>query len=78
MYCFPENEKDRAFFRHQSNCVYPKTEQVRYQPRFLCMPRPNRPPPGPLPLITPNPAPKHGGDRPHVAAGICLLIAVPK
>ncbi|KAF5895297.1 stress response protein NST1-like isoform X4, partial [Clarias magur] len=64
-----ETEKDRTFFRHQTNCVYPKPEQVRYQPRFLCMPRPNRRPPGPLPLITSNPAPKHGGDKPYMAAG---------
>ncbi|XP_027020552.2 uncharacterized protein LOC113654540 isoform X1 [Tachysurus fulvidraco] len=51
-----ENEEDPAFFRRQGNCPYPRPEQVRYQPRFLCFPRPNRPPPGPLPLLTPSPA----------------------
>ncbi|KAF4087092.1 hypothetical protein AMELA_G00091760 [Ameiurus melas] len=44
-------------------------EQVRYQPRFLCLPRPSRPPPGPLPLITPGPALRRSGDTPHMAAG---------
>lgn len=73
MYCFAENEEEHALFRHQGNYVYPKPEQLRYQPRFLCLPRPNRPPPGPLPLITPNPALRRSGDKPHMAAGICLL-----
>lgn len=73
MCCFAENDEDRAFFRRQANFVNPKTEQVRYQPRFLCLPRPNRPPPGPLPLITPSPALRRR-DRLHMAAGICIMI----
>ncbi|XP_046694900.1 uncharacterized protein KIAA2012 homolog isoform X1 [Silurus meridionalis] len=62
-----ENEEEHAFFRRQGNSVYPKPEQVRYQPRFLCFPRPNRPPPGPLPHITPSPALRHCRDEPHIA-----------
>ncbi|XP_058246804.1 uncharacterized protein KIAA2012 [Hemibagrus wyckioides] len=65
-----ENEEEHAFFRRQGNFLYPRPEQVRYQPRFLCFPRPNRPPPGPLPLITPNPALRRSGDWPHMAAGV--------
>lgn len=66
-----ENEEE-----HQANCVNTKPEEVRYQPRFLCLPRSNRPPPGPLPPITPRPAPRHSGDRPHMPAGIYLFIQV--
>ncbi|KAB5577215.1 hypothetical protein PHYPO_G00207360 [Pangasianodon hypophthalmus] len=64
-----EDDEERAFFKRQGNSVYPKPEQVRYHPRFLCSPRPNRPPPGPLPLLTPSPALRRGEDRPHMATG---------
>ncbi|KAK3543554.1 hypothetical protein QTP70_023881 [Hemibagrus guttatus] len=72
-----ENEEQHAFFRRQGNCLYPRPEQVRYQPRFLCFPRPNRPPPGPLPLITPSPALRRSGDRPQMATGV-PEISMPK
>lgn len=76
MCCFAENEEGHAFFRRQNNFVYPKPEQVQYQPRFLCLPRPYRPPSGSLPLLTPSPALRHRRDRPHIAAGIYLPIPV--
>ncbi|TSK92874.1 hypothetical protein Baya_5588 [Bagarius yarrelli] len=61
----------QAFFKRQGNCLYPRPEQVRYQPRFLCFPRPYRRPPGPLPLITPCSALRRSGDRPHMEAATC-------
>ncbi|KAL6484576.1 hypothetical protein MHYP_G00066210 [Metynnis hypsauchen] len=67
--CANEGREEYASSTGQGNSVYPRSGQVRYQPRFLCLPRPNRPPSGSLPPIAQSLAPMCGEDRPHLAPG---------
>ncbi|KAL7881922.1 hypothetical protein AOLI_G00087710 [Acnodon oligacanthus] len=64
-----EGREECASSTGQGNTVYPRSGQVRYQPRFLCLPRHNRPPSGSLPPIAQSLAPMCGEDRPHLAPG---------
>ncbi|XP_072541791.1 uncharacterized protein KIAA2012 homolog isoform X2 [Salminus brasiliensis] len=68
-----EGREDHAVSVGQGNSVYPRPGQVRYQPRFLCFPRPHKPPSGPLSPITQSLAPRQNEDRPHLAPGDSVI-----
>ncbi|XP_066542028.1 uncharacterized protein [Hoplias malabaricus] len=61
--------QEHASYTGPIKSEYSRPGQMRYEPRFLCFPRPLRPPPGPLPPIDQSLAPRHSENSIHLTPG---------